>query len=195
MQRVTLLLNRFFSATTQTAITNPNFVLQNDYYVNLQNVPNKVVNQTNVRAFLEDPKNSYVVNGFVNYMTGSTTLNSTKYNGTFTPTSSFNDIYYNDEKLANLFNSYFEDSALKGNTTPNILINAQVTATPNDPFIYNNIITYTHNFYWEYSGNMQLQSMNYIPLDMNNNIRKTEPKETLIKISTDQNYYIPVFFY
>lgn len=193
MQRHTLLLNRFFSATTVMPVVSDNLFLFNDYYVNIQNVPDRVVNETNVRAFLEDPKNTILVNGFINYMTGSTTMNSTFSNGTFTPTADFMEIYYNDSKLSNLFNSYYQDSYIAGGITPERYISQENAPTQN--FVYNNLITYTHNFYWEYNGNMQLQYMDYIPLSMINNIRLDQASDTLIKESTEQNYYIPVFIH
>jgi hypothetical protein len=96
---------------------NSNLVLSNDYLVN-QSLPDSLlVNENNVRAFLDDPKNTDLVNGFINYLQNNTTKEE------------FDEIVYDNKKLSSNLNEYYV-STTTTNQNPNIkTINNAISGT------------------------------------------------------------------
>ena len=209
MQKHTILINSSFTSVTQTISSS--LSNDNNYFVNEEGLDNTiVVDAYNVRGFLNDPRNQNLISGFQIYLTGNTIMNSDSTLSTFQPTPYFFEIYYNDNKLSNLFNSYYENSIQQGIPTPTYYISEQLTDSSTANTSSYTAVTNNNYFQWNYAGNMSTNYLNYIPSEMVNNIRQTTPPTpqnyqgyslldmpfstpSVIPYSTDENYYIPVF--
>jgi predicted nucleotidyltransferase len=114
MQKFEILLNRSFSATTTEKFRGEQFALdevapvekplfksqqeptfQQEYFLYLQKNGVSLVNNLNVKAYLNNPKNETITKEFVNYLSGTT------------PQQEFLDILYDDNKLSEYFNDYY----------------------------------------------------------------------------------------
>ena len=67
IRSVKILLNNKFSGSTEAKNSN-NFVLLNGQYVHVQYLGGGVVDQHNVRTFLNDENNALIINNFVSYI-------------------------------------------------------------------------------------------------------------------------------
>ena len=175
-QQYKILLNKRFSATTEDVNANIQYV--DNYYINPQGESDKVVDQTNIRSFLSSENNQIVVKGFVGFMTANTIVNETYLSSggiVFTPTAEFKNIYYDDEKLAEVFNNYYNTTVLRGIQTSQDVLNNQSQNVDGGGYKYETKTVVNNNFFWE---------------DLNNRINTTE--DDVIKTSTDENYFITV---
>ena len=179
MQRHILLINYAFSSTTQSTQSTysgsgQSFIVNsNDYYLNnVSGLNLGTVNPTNVRTYLNDEKNSKIINDFFSYLTGNTNQEQ------------FTEIFYSDQKLSDVFNNYYGQSVGKGQASSVYYINEQLTGTTS--FIH----TYS-NFNW--NGYSNVKYLTGATQEIYDSTRFVESKTTLTTFSIDESYYIPVF--
>lgn len=129
MQKFEILLNRAFSATTiqrqngQTIATTEAIVeevpifssqqvpsFQQEYFTYLQQNGVSLVNNLNVKSYLNNPKNQSITVEFVNYLSGTSS------------SQEFLDILYDDNKLSEYFNEYYRKFYTYSNQGTNDLI-------------------------------------------------------------------------
>jgi len=199
-----ILLNRFFSA--ETATINIDGILQysNEYYLNPTGVADEVVDFSNVRGFLSNENNQKIVKAYFSFITSSTIMNSL-IPPAFAPTAAFKDIYYDDEKLANSFNNFYNSSIARGQDS-SFLVNPDITKNS----ISNQLLAgdgkenitqtvYHNNYYWQspipatpaYSP--EKHPFTAVTLSINDGDRNLNGEERFVEKSLGQNYYINVF--
>jgi len=114
MQRHELLIqNRFFTGTPENLGVS-RLIYKNGYLVNMEGERDKIVTSDNVRAFLGDKtKNQDIITDFFNY------IENYRVNSSNIPLAEakIRSLYYNNEKLSNVFNEYYNTSVISGNTT------------------------------------------------------------------------------
>lgn len=72
-----------------------NVVLNNEYYSYSTTVGNSIVNDLNIKSFLDRPENEKITKDFLSYLRAIYTLEE------------FRDIFYDSKKLADFFNQYY----------------------------------------------------------------------------------------
>ncbi len=169
MQRFQILYNNFSGTTsantiiTGAATSTPDVItpaigqslqLKNNYYVYSSEVGGFTVNDNNVRNFLDDERNSDIAISFVNYIKDNTTI------------SEFKEIFYNNKKLAAVFNEFYKNNILPGNQIFNE-INNQIRSTSSE-------------------------NVNTSLFDENNN-RVLNTQITLDSRTKENGYYIPIY--
>lgn len=169
MQRQEILLNRRLRSNGQVIQSNLN--LQNNYYVYTQNLGGGLTNEFNVRAYLNDPQNQLIIDQFIVYMQNNTT------------DSEFLEIFYDDNKLQNVFNAFFE-SELQGQ-------NVSVTAII-DQSLSNTISIVVNDNVWNWDGNSAISSMTGLPESVVNATRNENSREELVSHTSEDSYYVPV---
>jgi len=180
MQRHIILINKRFSADTQPTVTTLTgngqtfLVNQDDYFLNNTGGLNLgIVNPTNVRAYLNDPANDAIINDFFSYLTGNTNQDQ------------FREIFYSDQKLSNVFNSYYSQSVFSGQASSTYYITQELTGTTTIP------TTYT-NFNW--NGYAPSKSpFTRVTQEIYNSSRFYIEATATYSYTEDESYYIPVF--
>lgn len=174
MQKQSIRLNRFYSASTE--VIDSNLSLIGNYYVNSQTgLGGGVVSEFNVREFLENDKNESITRDFFSFLTANTT------------TSEFIEIYYSDKKLSSSFNDFYNSSVLSGlRTSPTVIV---------DELIQTSGITYrNNNLLWTNNNAFSPRKfLNNIPLDVIGQARINTPITSLTTYTSQQSYYIPIF--
>ena len=180
MQRHTLLLNYSFSSTTlptQSSFSGDGqsfLVNDGSYYINnVAGLNLGVVNPTNVRAYLNDSANTNVINDFFSYLTGNTNQDQ------------FREIFYSDQKLSNVFNSYYSQTITKSQQTSVYHINKELTGTTNESYLYS-------NYNWNGQANLKYPFTG-ITQEINNSTKFVTQVDYINTFTTDESYYIPVF--
>lgn len=169
MQRFTLLLKEL-NATSQTQTSNLELV--DEYYVYRQQNGGGIVDEFNVKVYLDDPDNAEISQSFFRYLTGNTN------------TSQFKEIFYDDKKLSNLFNKFYNSSVLTNLSTPTSIINNELTGTTTIDAL---------QYYKQWDGNnISYSILNGIPLSIENSSNITTSREKLITITEEDSYYIEV---
>lgn len=109
MQRFKLIPSQIFSGITSDTnseiagnLSNSSAQLQlvNNYYVYSTQIGGNVVNDNTVRDFLDNDNNTEIAVKFVNYLQATTTVEE------------FKEIFYNNKKLAYVFNDYYKQTKL-----------------------------------------------------------------------------------
>ena len=200
-----ILLNRTFSAETVTVGTTSILEYTNDYYLNPTGEIDKVVDFSNVRGFLLNENNQKIVKAYFSFMTSSTIMNSTLTypvsSSLFNATAAFKEIYYDDEKLADSFNNYYNSSITRGQSpntdiVKNVITN-QLIAGDNKENVLQTI--YNNNYYWQSVNSITSAYSPLKPpftaatLDIYNGDRNLNGEERIVEKSLGQNYYINVF--
>lgn len=143
-----------FSGQTSTTEEQSNLQLRNGYFVYTSSFGGNLVNEFTVRDFLDNSNNEQLAISFFNYLQD----NFTK--------PQFNELYYDNLKLANTFNDYY-DTTVRNNLPPTVNVaKMQLTATTS--------VTYSNTNF----------------LDYNN--RSNELITELIGFNTGDSYYISV---
>jgi hypothetical protein len=180
MQRHTILINKRFSADTQATVTTLTgsgqsfLVNQNSYYLNNVGGLNLgVVNPTNIRAYLNDSANESIINDFFSYLTGNTNQDQ------------FREIFYSDQKLSNVFNSYYAQSVFSGQPSSTYYISQELTGTTTIP------TTYT-NFNWDGYAPTK-GSFTGVTQEIYNASRFYVNSTATYSYTESESYYIPVF--
>ncbi len=170
MQKHSILLNPLISLPDSP--TDSKLVFVNGYQVNVQSIGGGVVNATNVRSFLNDDRNGFMINDFFSFLTGNT--NSVE----------FQTIFYSDEKLSNVFNEYYNTAILSGTQTTTSIINQSLTGSTGTTY-YNN--------YFNWDGFSPIVPMSGSPVHIMNSTRDIIQQVDLSSYSTEKSYYIDVF--
>ena len=197
-----ILINRVFTSSTVSNIKDSDLTLFNSYYLTKEGTPDKIVDEYNVRGFLTHEKNQKIVINFFASLTGNPLMNEFFYssNGTqFKASPSFKEIYYNDEKLAQSFNDYYNNSVTKGKTpTPSSLLNVpkfvenQLKNLSGEEFQYETFSQSSNYFLWN-SAVMNEKYLDYIPLDFNSYTRNINTEDVIVTKPVGDNYLINVF--
>lgn len=173
-------MNERFSATTEPTVTTltgngQSFLVDsNSYYLNnISGLNLGVVNPTNVRAYLNDSANEKIINDFFSYLTGNTNQDQ------------FREIFYNDEKLSNVFNEYYSQSVLSGQQSSVYYINQQLTATTYINYYYS-------NFNWNGFAPPKYPFTG-VTQEIHGATRFTDLLSTITTYTLDESYYIPVY--
>jgi hypothetical protein len=180
MQRHIILINKRYSADTQPTVVTLTgngqtfLVSQDNYFLNNVGGLNlNIVNPTNVRAYLNDPANDAIISDFFSYLTGNTNQDQ------------FREIFYSDQKLSNVFNSYYAQSVFSGQPSSTYYISQELTGTTTIP------TTYT-NFSW--NGYAPIKSpFTGVTQEIHNSTRFYIDSTTTYSYTEDESYYIPVF--
>ena len=135
------------SSTEQSALA-----LRKGYLVYTSSFGGGLVDEFTVRSFLDNPNNEQIATDFFNYLQ----QNFTK--------PQFNDLYYNNQKLANILNDYYE-TTIVSNLKP-------TTDVANTELAFTTATTYTNT--------------NFI----NYNTRSNEKIAVSIQYNTGDSYYI-----
>jgi len=175
IQRHTILLNpRFSSGTTAPEIATDSALQDiNQYQVNnIQGLGGGVVNEDNIRGFLNDENNERIINDFFSYLTASTT------------TIEFAEIWNSDLKIATVFNEYYESSVINNQVPSGTAIVGALTGTTG--------ITVVENMVYNYDGVSFGKYLNYLPQSIDQGTRNFRVYSALTTYSTDESYYVPV---
>jgi len=121
-----ILQNRFFSRTSTTIDSNLQNI--NNYYLNPTDQVFKIVDFSNVRAFMANENNQFVVKAYNSFLSSSSLMNSALLMNPnsilFVPSAYFKAIYYDDEMLADSFNNFYNTSISRG-------LNSDFSQNPN----------------------------------------------------------------
>lgn len=168
MQKHEVILNRSFIGVP---IGESSLKLQNNYYVYTQSLGGGLTSEFNIRAYLTNPNNQNIVDQFIEYIESNTTQEQ------------FLEIYYDDKKLKDVFNEFFETTIQAG----------QVTATAVIDRNLENTITITiQDNWWNWDGENNVTSMSGISSSINNASRQNNFRNELTSITSEDSYYIPV---
>ena len=195
-----ILKNKFFTSTTISQSVS-NLQYEDNYYFNPTGDSIEVVDFSNVRGFLANANNKRIVNAYYSFITASTLMNAAYPSTTiFSATSSFKTIYYDDEKLADSFNSYYNQVYLRGQNVN--LIDAQKNVIDNQllsssNYIYSSQTIYDNNFFYSSNttDNTFVQQYNLFTastLSLNAGHRNVNGIDKKIEQSLDDSYYITV---
>jgi hypothetical protein len=208
-QNYYILQNKLFTGTSNSLIES-NLKYIDNYYLNQTNQEEKIVDFSNIRAFLTNESNQKVVKAYYSFLTSSTLMNAAlidnKAANTFIPTAQFKAVFYDDEKLADSFNSFYNTSILRGvnsnySANPDIFNNSirnQLLDGDGHKFIKQNVFD---NYYFWKKPNSTTPANSPIKfpftnavLDVYNGDRNTNAEEKLVDIPTEgENYFINVF--
>jgi len=199
-----ILLNRFFTATTTVGGDVSVLQYTNNYYSNPTGEADKVVDFSNVRGFLSNENNQKIVKAFFSFLTSSTIMNSL-IPPSFAPTAAFKDVYYDDEKLADSFNNFYNSSIARGQNsnylanpdiTKNVITNQLIPANGNESVTQT---IYHNNYYWQSPNSITpAYSPKKMPftsatLDVYGGDRNLNGEERIVEKTVTQNYYINIF--
>ncbi len=171
MKSFEILLNNRYSATTQ-AITS-GLDLQNDYYVYINRNGGGIVNQYNVRGYLNDPRNQQITADFFAFLTGSTSQDQAL------------NILTADKKLSDTFNDYYQRVIISATSiTSTAVIEQNLTGT-------NEIISYTFDHPW--SGYAPTQQLTGITQGIQGVLNETQATPFVEDFTTEESYYLPIY--
>ena len=171
IRSVKILLNNKFSGSTEAKNSN-NFVLLNGQYVHVQYLGGGVVDQHNVRTFLNDENNALIINNFVSYIQQT-------YSNEESQT-----ILYDDIMLSDVFNDFYNSTILSGTSSDqNGVIQGIFTGSTY-------IIQNDWRFQW--NGYQQETGMMYYPTTVYGSDRIYSLEEKYLYQSEDDSYYTEI---
>lgn len=168
MERKRILLNR--KLNSEGSEINSDLSLVNGQFINKRSSEG-VVNEHNVRGFLDDENNADIISSFFTFLTANTSVQE------------FKEIYYSDKKLSETFNKFYSE-------------NIQQSVTPSTSVIDENLSGVTkrtinnNNFNWD--GSARSYSLTGIPNSIINASRKDEQEEELMPTTDEDSYYVPI---
>lgn len=164
------LLLKDFSGKTSSQSSKLEFV--DNYYLYRQSNGGGVVDEFNVKTFLDDSDNAVVAKNFFSYLTGNTN------------TEQFKEIFYNDKKLSNVFNSYYNTSVVTNVGTSTSVINLELTGTT--------AITATE-YYRNWDGHVTPHVLlTGTPMSIQGDSINIVSEQQLISITSEDSYYVPI---
>lgn len=220
-----ILINRFFTGSTSgatngnTADIQSNLSYDNKYYYNPTGTADVIVDYSNVRAFLANENNQKFVSLYYSFLTSSTLMNSALIvdpNTTlFIPTASFKAIYYDDEKLAESFNNFYNSSILRGisseySENPDIFnTSVRNQLLPDTSNVYTAQSVFHNYYFWSsstpsnpaysppknpfFTAGTGTTYYTTVPMDINGGDRDESTEERLVEIPINkENYYINI---
>lgn len=110
MQYLRLKINNSFTGDTSTQELDSDLILSNGYFSHTTNNNKTIVNENNVRNFLDAENNEKLAENFIQYIQQNTTA------------AEFKEIFYDDKKLASVFNTFYDNN-------PEILLNNENSKT------------------------------------------------------------------
>lgn len=171
MKNFKLLLNNRFTATTQNI--NSELELQNNYYVYINKNGGGIVNQYNVRGYLNDSRNQQIINDFLTFLTGSTSQDQAL------------NILTSDKKLSDTFNDYYQRVVISATQiSSTAIIDQNLTGA-------NQITSYTFEHPW--SGYAPSKQLTGITQEIYGTINDTQSTTLLEDFTTEESYYVPVY--
>lgn len=193
-QNFSILKNKIFTGTTSV---DSDLQYVNNYYLNNTGESVEIVDSSNVRSFITNENNQKVISLYYSFLSSSTVMNSSLVYNTFTPTAEFKAIFYDDEKLADSFNSFYNSSILRGISSnsldnPDIFKNSvqnQLRSGENFINIKQNVF---HNYYFWNSSNLNTPKkypFTSATLDIYGGVRDVSEEERLVNIPTGGEYY------
>lgn len=171
MKNFEILLNNKYSATTQAFTTGLD--LQNDYYVYVNKNGGGIVNQYNVRGYLNDSRNQQITNDFLAYLTGSTSADQAL------------NILTADKKLSDTFNDYYQRVIISATQISSTAV-IQQNLTGTTQIVAND---YIH----PWAGYAPDNQLTGITKSINGPGLQTNSSLYLQDFTTDESYYIPVY--
>lgn len=110
MQRFKITKNNILNEEERVdnSLDRPKLDLSNEYYSYKTQNGGQIVNENNVKNFLDKPENSQLAEDFVDYLQNNTNF------------IEFKEIFYNNKKLANTFNEYYKTFFLERSNNQNI---------------------------------------------------------------------------
>ncbi len=91
------------AASADISIAKP--ILSNNYFVYQNSIGGNVVNDNNVRDFLDKEENASLAEKFVKYLENNTTI------------IEFKNIFYDNKKLSSVFNEFYRETKLNSNSS------------------------------------------------------------------------------
>lgn len=128
IQRVTILLK---STTAETVSVESDLVLTNGYLAYSETIGGNVVNDLNVKDFLDNPSNEEIATDFFNFLQTNTT------------TDEFRAIFYNSQKLSNTFNDFYNKTIRTGQKPSRKDVTPQLTGSTAHTFSSVDFVTPT----------------------------------------------------
>jgi hypothetical protein len=212
-QKHDILINKNFTGFASVqAVQTTSSILQyeNKYYFNPTGESVKLVDFSNVRSFLSNKNNEKAVQSYYSFLSSSPLMNSALLvdsNTTqFIPTAEFKSIYYDDERLAESFNNFYNSSILRGldsdyTANPNVFnTSIRNQFLPGIDFVFTAQSIFHNYYYWESSNSSSpahspLKSpFTNAVLDVYGGDRDTNLEERIVEIPSDlENYFINVF--
>lgn len=202
IQTYEILLNKKYTGYTYIEdIQSDTLKINNEYYYNNKNNKNLLVDSFTVRSFLTNDKNKKIVSLYYSFLSSSTIMNSSLINDPqsllFTPTAEFKNIFYDDEKLADSFNNFYNTSILNGidYNSQNVFNNSiKNELLPNKK--YNLVLQdiFNNYFFWNNDANSipKLPLENSV-LDIYGGKRDLQQESVMVESPFDkENYYIDI---
>ena len=123
-----LIIPQFTGQTT--GVTQSDLQLQSGYWVYSSSFGGNLVDELNVRDFLDNSNNEKIATEFFDYLQS----NYSK--------PEFNELYYDNFKLANILNDYYSKTVLSNLAPTKVVANLQLTATTAVTYTNTNFINY-----------------------------------------------------
>lgn len=170
MNSYQILLNKNFTGATPTI--NSTLEFDGDYLVYLNRNGGGLVNAFNVRGYLNDSRNQQIINDFFNYLTGNTTQAEAL------------NIIQSDQKLSDVFNSYYQNFILSSSSFSNTAtIDANLTGT--------SLTAYTE-FFHPWIGQSENRQLTGITESIINSVFSGRMESVVSDYTDESSYYIPV---
>lgn len=170
MKSFKILLNNRFTGDTSTI--NSSLEFDGGYLVYLNRNGGGLVNPFNVRGYLNDARNQQVINDFFGYLTANTTQSETV------------NIVSSDQKLSDVFNSYYQNYILSSSAISNTsVIDENLTGTN----------TYSHIDYFHlWNGQSENRQLTGITESIISTSFSSRTETIVSDFTSEISYYIPV---
>jgi len=172
MQTHKIFINPRFSGTS-VAISS-DLQVNNGYLSHTQDaLGDGVVNEFNVRAFLNDEKNNIIINEFYIYLNANTT------------DSQYREVFYSDKKLADIFKEFYETTVTLGVQTSTSVINQNLTGTTS-------LSVLDHNFNYLTADGIPAQ-FSGSPQSLMGSNRLNKLVDNIVTTTEEDSYYVDVY--
>lgn len=170
MKAFQILLNNKFTGSTQ--IGTSALTLDNGYYSYLNENGGGIVNEFNVRGYLNDSRNQKIITDFFSYLTGNTN------------TQEALNILSSDKKLANVFNGYYQNFIVSSSSISNTaIIDSNLTGTTAQ--------TLTEYFY-PWIGSSENRQLTGVTESIINTTLSSRTQNSITEFTVEESYYLPI---
>ena len=192
MQKFELLYNLSFSANTELENFGPqdsqepilyntqqNVNLNQDYYSYTNRVGVSIVNDLNVKSFLDRPENEQLAINFIDYLKNLLTFDE------------FRDLFYDNKKLAEFFNDYYKKFIIHSNQGTGSTLNdpnINLLETKNELFNQDELYVKTNGLTGYYTNEV-LPNNRTVPVNYNNPLL---PTDSINFSGNSENYYLNI---
>ena len=160
------IIPQFTGQTSDTAESE--LKLRSGYLVYTSEFGGNLVNEFTVRDFLDNSNYEQLAIDFFNYLQQNFT------------TPEFNELYYNNLKLSNVFNDYYDRTIIANLPATKTVANLQLTATA--------AITYTNTNFLNYNQRSNAQISVVVGYNTGDSYYISVPINTTVKVLENQNY-------